>query len=789
MKAIHTKLLRDLWRLRTQVITIALVVAVGVAGFVGMFSVHESLLSARDAFYRDNRLADVFVTAKRAPVHLRDRLQAIDGVQAVQLTVQADAQIDLPGVDAPVTGRFVGLDLARTQSGRQGLNALTLVKGRWPERGNALEAVVNDRFATVRGLRPGDAVHAVLNGRRERVVLVGTAISPEYVFASRGGAPDDQTFGLWWVDGQRLEDIFDLQGAFNQAALRLHAGVPTAPVMEAVDRLLSPYGSLGAVDRHDQLSARIVEDELSQLKVLGTVLPSIFLAVAMFVLNVVLGRQVATQRSQIAALKALGYGDAAIAAHYIELALVIAGLGVAAGLALSGWIGRLTLSLYDEVFRFNQLAYATPPWLLLAATGIAALAAAAGTWAAIHQVVRLSPAQAMQPPTPPSYKATLLERLGLGRHLGPGGMMVVRNFERRPLRSLFTVGGIAAAVALQISGAFWLDAIAHVVDVQFRQVQPGNVLLSFHQPVRQDVVRALQRLPGVQRAEPLRSEPVRVIARGARVDTTLQGTVPGAQLLRVVDAQRGPIELPEHGIALSHLLARELGVGLGDTVEIEFRLWHRARATLTVSAIVNNQMGKPAYLPLAQMNRLSRDGDAVTSAALQVQPQAMPAFWAAVKQAPVIDNVFDKQATLASFEATTSRNMGVLSAILTVFAVAMAVGITYNAARIALSERAWELASLRVLGMTRAEVSALLLAPLALELLLALPLGAAAGWGLAKLLMALMSSENIEFPVIVAPATYGWAVLIVLAAGVASALVVRRRIDHLNLVAVLKVRE
>ncbi len=789
MTTLHTKLWRDLTRLRAQVLTIAVVVAIGVAGFVGMFAVHDSLRSSRDAFYADNRLADLFAGVRRAPVSLGERLRAIPGVAEVKLDVVFDAQVDLPEVVQPVTGRFIGLDLSAAQAGRQGLNALSLKQGRWPERGAQLEALVSDRFAAARQLKPGDVVHAILNGRRERIHLVGTAASPEYVFASQGGAPDDTGFGIWWIDGQRMTELFDMQGAFNQAALRLEVGVPERAVLARLDHLLEPYGSVGAVGRDRQLSAKIVSDELAQLKVMGTVLPAIFLAVAMFILNVVLSRQVATQRSQIAALKALGYTDGAIAWHYTQLALVIAGLGVVAGLGLSQLIGRGMLSLYDEVFRFNRLAYATDTTLVLLSAAIAALAAAAGTWTAIQAVVRLRPAQAMQPPAPPAYSATLLERLGLGRFLSTSARMVVRNLERRPLRAAFTVTGIALAVALQISGAFWLDAIAHIVDVQFRQVQQGDVLVNFHRPVPVTVVRDLQRLPGVLDAEVYRTEPVKVTLRGQSKDTAVMALRGNAKLMRLVDEDRGALALPAHGVVLSGLLARELGAQVGDRITLQLRLWNQRRVEVEVVDIARTMFGQLLYMNLDTFNRLAGDGDGVADAALQVDPAAMPAFWAAVKAAPGINSVFDKSSSMTEFNQRTERNMGVFSGILTLFAVAMAVGIIYNAARISLSERAWELASLRVLGMTRAEVSVLLLAELAAELLVALPLGALAGWGLATLMMRLMASDAIDFPVVIEPSTYASAALIVLAAGVASALLVRRQIDRLDLVSVLKVRE
>ena len=789
MKAIHTKLWRDFVRLRAQVVTIAMVVAIGVAGFVGMFAVHASLKASRDAFYNDNRLADVFAGVKRAPLHLRQRLAAIDGVTEVALTTAMDAQIALPGVAPPVTGRFIGLNLARAHANRQGLNKLSLKSGRWPERDGQLEALVSDRFAVARQLKPGDTVHAILNGRLEAVHIVGTAVTPEYVFASQGGAPDDEFFGIWWIDDERMATAFDLQGAFNQAALSVVPGVPLVRVMERVDQLLEPYGAIGAVGRDKQLSSKIVADELTQLKVMGTVLPAIFLVVAMFIMNVVLSRQVATQRGQIAALKALGYSDVAIGWHYIQFAFLIAGLGVVAGLGLSEAIGRGMLSLYDEVFRFNSLDYVTAPWLVGVSALIAALAATAGTWVAIHAVVTLRPAQAMQPPSPPKYRATLIERMGLGRRVSTGTLMVIRNVERRPLRALFTVVGVAMAIALQISGAFWIDAIAHIVDVQYRQVQQGDVLVNFHRPVPLSVARDLKRLPGVIDAELYRTEMVRIRFHGHTVDTGMMGIQSDARLFRLVDEQRGAVALPERGVVLSAMLAREIGARVGDRISLEFRLWNQRKTQVEVVDIAQTMFGKLVYMSLPAMTDLARDGAGAADAALQIDPLAMDTFWAAVKSAPVINSVFDKASSMESFNRTTSRNMGVFSTILTVFAAAMAVGIVYNSARISLSERAWELASLRVLGMTRAEVSVLLLAELGAELLLALPIGAVAGWALASLMMALMSSDAIDFPVVIERSTYASAALIVLAAGVASALLVRRKIDRLDLVAVLKVRE
>ncbi len=793
MLALNIKLWRDLKRLRGQVVTIALVVACGVAGFVGAFSTHASLEASRDRYYRDAAFADVFGAVRRAPLALRERIAAIDGVAAVRLDTAFDTQLDLPGVLQPLTGRIVGLAPGR----REDVNRLSLRSGRWPERAAAAEVVVNDRFATLRGLGPGSTVAALLNGRRETLRIVGTVASPEYVYATRGGGPDDEWFGVIWLDADRVASAFAMEGAFNRVALRLAPGAREAAVIDALDRLLEPYGATGAVGRDRQLSALIVDNELRQQQVLGTVLPGLFLAVAAFILNVVLARQVATQRPQIAALKALGYRNTEIAGHYMLLAVAIAAVGIVLGLVGSHWLGRGMVWMYTEVFRFDALAYRMVPEVAVAATLAVAAAAALGALAAIRSVVRLSPAQAMLPPAPPVYRRTALERLadaaarasGRVRRLAPAALMVLRNLERRPLRAALTVCGIAAAVALQVTGLFWNDTIARIVDVQFRQVQQGDLLLDFHEPVDAGVQRELLRLPGVLEAEVWRSEPVRVTAGTQAIDTALNGYAAAPRLMRVVDAERGAQALPAEGLVLSGLLARQLGVAVGDRVEVEFRLWHRRHVELPVTGVVHTMFGRQAFIALDAMNRVAGDGSGASDAALRLDPRQREAFFAAVKATPRIAAVFDKAGALESFEKTTARNIGYFTAVLTLFAVAMAVGITYNAARVALSERAWELASLRVMGTTRAEVSMLLLAELALELLVALPLGAALGWGLANGLMQAMQSDEIDFPVVVAPATYGLAALTVLATGVLSALAVRRRIDRLDLVAVLKTRE
>ena len=786
MRALDRKLLRDLRALGAQVASIALVLGCGLAGFVGCISAYSSLIASRDAYYESARFAHVFATAKRAPASVAERIRAIPGVAEAETRVVHDAQLSIAGVDPPMVARLIGVDFARLPA----MNRVTLTAGRWPEARARGEAVVNQRFLEARGLALGDAVRVLVNGRLERIRLVGTGLSPEYVYPTRGtGMPDDEWFAILWVDARALSAAFDMEGAFNSATLRLERGAPVAAVVAAVDALLEPHGAVGAVTREDQFSHQILSQEISQQKVFGTVLPAIFLLVAAFILNVVLHRQVNAQRAEIAALKALGYDSRRIAAHYLGFALAICALGIAAGLALGIWLGRGMLALYAGFFHFPVFEFVLPAWVVLAGAAACLAAALGGTLLAIRGVVSLRAAEAMRAPAPARYRPLLLERLGFAAALSPAQRMVMRNLERRPVRALVTVAGIAGSVAILISGIFWGDALDWFMDVQFNHVSRGDVQVGFVEAVPRTVRWDLARLPGVREVEVSRAIPARLEAGHRSYRTAVSGRGDDDSLSRIVDLRLRAAQPPPGGILLSSRLAARLGVVPGDALRVHFLEGRRIRAEARVAGTVRDMAGMNAWMRAPDLARLAGEADLVNAAQLLVDRREEPALLERLKEMPAAAVVIVNRTLVETFLETSARNILFFTGVLTAFAAAIAVGVVYNNARIQLAERAWELASLRVLGLTRREVSVLLLGELALEIAVAIPLGLAAGYGLAALMMALMPMEQMEFPMVIYPRTYLYAAAMVAAAGVASALVVRNRIDRLDLVAVLKTRE
>jgi putative ABC transport system permease protein len=793
MRALTRKLWRDLRLMWSQALTIAAVVASGVAGFVTTLSAVDSLSLARDRFYADAHFADVFAAVKRAPDALRERLRALPGVADVQTGTEFAVRVTLDGRPDPIVGQLVGVPRERPfrldRVLLRGVSPAVVDAGPGaPLPDGTLPAWVSEAFAAAHGLHTGDRLSALINGKQRALQVAGVALSPEWVFAGLWGMPDQRGFGVFWVDGEALDAALDMRGAFNRVAVRLAPGAREPAVIDALERTLAPYGGREAHGRSTQLSNTMLDNEIAELRLLGTLLPAIFLAVAAFLLNVVVSRLVATQREQIAALKALGYPNRAIAAHYLQLVGVIVAIGLVVGVALGKALGAAMLGLYDAFFRFPRFDHVLAPSRVLVSAGLVVATAVIGTLSAIGASVRLSPAEAMRPPAPARYRPMLMERLGI-RRLGTVARMIVRQLERRPWRSALAVAGVAAAVAIVVLGNFFRDAIEVIVDTQFHVAQRNDLAVWTIDALPAAAGRGLARLPGVTGVEAARFVEVALVNGHRRERTTLRGYAADPQLYRIVDADGRTHAPGRGGVVLTDRLADKLALRVGDRVRVEV-LEGRARTLwLPVDATVREMMGLNAYMERGALNRALDDGDLATAFVIAVERGAEDGVLAATRRMPAVAGAFSKATMLRNMQELSARNIRVMSTVLTLFAVVIAVGVVYNNARIALAERAWELASLRVLGFTRAEVSGLLLGELALVIGVALPVGMGLGWWLVHVLTASLASDQFFFPVVVRPRTYALAGLAVVAAGVASALIVRRRIDRLDMVAALKTRE
>jgi putative ABC transport system permease protein len=787
LRAIDRKLLRDAWRMRGQVIAIALVIIAGVSTYVSMISVMDTLEGTLVKYYADYRFADGFASVRRAPESTIERVRTVPGVAQVQSRVTAGVNLEIAGFAEPVAGLIVSIP----DTSEPRLNRLFMTAGRLVEPGREEEVVLNETFAEAHGLRPGDALTAVINGRRRTLKIVGIALSPEFLMQVQPGTlfPDPERFGVLWMGRSALAAAYDMEGAFNDLAFTLAPGASIASVIGRVDLILEPYGGQGAYPRKDQPSNQLIQSELSQLRGMATLLPAVFLAVAAFLLHIVISRLITLQREQIAILKAFGYPDFDIGMHYLKLVLLIAVMGTAVGTALGAWLGQAMGELYLEFYRFPYLDYELRWQVVLTAGALTCGASMAGVIRAILRAVKLPPAEAMRPAPPAQFRPTFVERFGMQRLFDQPTRMILRSLERQLAKASLTIIGIASSCAILIMGLFWTDVIAHIVHVQFGIAQREHLSITFIEPQSTAAMHELRSLPGVIHAEPFRAAPVRLRNEHRSYDAAIQGFPEDATLRRLIDTELENIPIPAEGIVLTTRLAEILGLVPGDEVTVEVREGARRTRNVVVASLAEQYLGVGAFMNIDAANRLIGGGQTVSGAFLMIDSRFEDQLNSALRARPRVASIVSQDRAIDSYLETSAESLLVFTFILSLFAGVIAFGVVYNSVRISLSERDRELASLRVLGFTRGEVGYILLGEIVVLVLVAIPLGFILGAGACTWAVSALESDLFSFPVVLGRGTFAMSAVVVLAATFVSSLMARHQLNRLDLVGVLKSRE
>lgn len=782
------KLLRDLGRMKGQVFAVSLVMACGLAMMIMTRSLILTLESTRDAYYQQYALADVFGSLKRAPLSMADRVAELPGVSAVEARVAVEVTLDLPWLSEPATGHIISLP---EDGSEPKLNKVFLRKGRMPEPDARREVVVGEAFALENGLGPGDSLVAVINGHRETLQICGIGLSPEFVFEARAGEtlPDHRRFSVIWMNYRALAVAYNLDGAFNDITLDLAPGAPADPVIAQMDLLLAPYGAGGAYTRKDQASAQRLDDELRVLHSLAVAYPLVFLSVAAFMVNAVLARIVRLQREQIAQMKALGYSSRQVGAHYLKFVFVIGILGTVIGGIAGRFMGGGLVNLYTIFFRFPSLEFRMDYGALGLALGISAGASMIGVLSVVWQAVKLPPAEAMRPEPPADFKPSLFERIGLTRFFSPTFRMALRNIERRPWQAVFTAAGLALATGLMVLPGAMSDSIDYLLTFQWNRQQRQDAAVFLVEPASGKGFHDLEHLPGVIRAEPVRSVRTRLRFAHHQRKLAITGIAPGSDLNRLLDEQGAPIIMPEEGLIMSKKLAEVIGARIGDLVQVEVMEGRRPVLSIPIRGLVTDFAGVAAYMDIRALRRLMKEGDTINGAYLAIDHSRWDEFMREVKDTPRAAVVMVKRDQLESFRKTTAQSIGLIRKLYFVLAVIVAFGVVYNSARIALSERSRELATLRVVGFRLGEVRGVLLGELGILVLCALPGGLLFGKGLAMFIMASFSTETVRMPIVIESSTYSVAIGVVLTAAALSFALVSRMLSKLDLVGVLKARD
>lgn len=787
MRPLNLKLLRDLKTMKGQVIAVGMVMACGLAVMIMARSLVLSLEVALEDYYRNHHFAEAFADLKRAPNSLRGRLAEISGVGLVETRVASPLILDIPGMKMPADGMVYSLAEDRPQL----LNQLYLRRGRMPDPVGRREVVVSEAFANAHGFMPGDSLEVTIYGSRERLRIVGIGLSPEFVYELRpGGAlPDSERFGVFWMNERELSAALNMSGAFNNVVLDLAPGANLKQVLEELDTLLKPYGGQVAYGRREHASARQIDDRIEVLKGISIVFPAVFLSIAIFMTSAAMTRLVRLQREQIAQLKALGYGTWDIGSHYMKFALAMVLIGSLLGIMVGLWLGNNETIVYRRFFQFPLLEF-YPDWgVILFGCMLAALACMIGVSGAVWQAVRLPPAEAMRPEPPAKFRKSFLERLKIHHMVSTTMLMALRNLERKPWQSFFTMLGLSLAAAIPIIPGAVRDGIAYVMEFEWGLAQRQDATINLIEHGSYAVWTEIQGFPGVMASEVFRKVPGHIHHGHIHRRVGVTGVTDEAQLSRLIDRTGKALSLSGEGVWLSDKLAEILKVEVGDRVRLEVLEGRRPVHDLRVVGTVTDYAGLGVYMNIEFLRRLMREGQTISGVHVSIDPLHWDDFVTRVKESPRIRSLAVTAASRQSYQETTGDMLDIMQVIYLTFAVIVAFGVVYNSARIALSERSRDLATLRVIGFLPHQVAGVLIGELAILTLLALPIGFYMGGVLAGLIVHALDTESVRIPLVLEPSVYALSLLVILISSSISFAVVSRRIHLLNMLGVLNAKD
>ena len=791
-RALYRKLGRDVRQRKWALAALAIIIGVGVSCYVGMAAVYRDLDGSRERYYRDYRLADFSVDLKRAPASAVDAAAEMPNVRSVRGRVSLEVSIDLGNTPEPISGRAISMPRER----RPVLNDVLIRSGTWFSGRDEREVIINDAFARANGLVPGSRIKVLMLDKQHDLLVVGTAMSPEFVYlmSSSGGlAPDPKMFGVLYLTEDFLQKSSDLDGAYNQLIGTAYDGSRPAleDTLKFIEGKLDEYGVANTTPAEDQPSVRFLSEELVGLEATARILPVVFLVVAALVLNVLTTRMVAQQRTVIGLLRAIGYGAGDIIRHYLAYGALVGIAGAVIGIAAGTWMQIAMGIMYRQFFALPKIEAHFYPGVLLTGLAVSLVFAVSGTARGAWLAVRLEPAEAMRAPAPEAGHRVLAERAGfLWRALPFRWKMITRAIFRNRFRSSVSVFSGLVSTALVFAALNNYGALGYMIDYEFERTARQDFTVSLRDAVGEGGVREVADLPGVTAVEP-QLEVVSDLSNGPftkRVAVT--GMASGNRLHTPLNAAGKPIVVAEEGLVLTRKLADILSVREGARLELRPLVGRRLRVEAPVVSVVDTYLGLSAYADITYLSRLVGEEWASNEIlGRSAGGSARGSFFAALKEMPKMLGVSQRSRSLKLINDTMEGSLGTFIFIMVLFSGIIAVGSMLNTALVSLSEREREVGSLRVLGYTPQQVLQLFAGEGFVLNAIGIAVGLVAGVGLAKLLSMAYYTELYRFPMVV----YKWqfavsAALMIVFFGVAQ-YIIYRMILALKWLDVLKSKE
>ncbi len=783
MKKLDKRLLRTIRESKGQFISLTIVVIVALIVYVSFSMVADQLYNSIYQYYGETNFAHIFVDVNRVPGNVVDDLLSIDGIDQVQGRVVSDVPLRVEDPNEKVNVRIVSVPSNENQ-----INSLFVLEGEELRPGTRTTSVLQ-QFFIGRDMEIGDTLRPYIGGTEYSLEVVAEVGNPEYIYLMENEQtllPDEKGFGVIYVPEEFAQSALGFQGSYNNVIVTIDESQENRIdiIADDIEDRLERFGIRSIVTREDHLSHSVMIQEVDSLKLMSQSMTIIFLLVASVVISIMLSRIVRKDRIGIGVLKGLGYGNTQILMHYVKYSIAIGLTGSLIGILFSIPISRSLVELYIQymnipLFRSvidnNYLIYGT---LLTTAFCVAA-----GLFGA-RSVLQISPADAMRPETPRTGKRMWIESFqAFWKRMTFSWKMVLRNISRTKRRAFFLVIGIALTFAVTMVPVFMSTVWDTLFERQYSQLQKMDYSIEFTRPLDIKVIPELQKLTQIDYIEPKvelpfelaegwRKEIVNVI--GIRRDTIMYG-------FRTTSGRE--IELPEKGIVLTDILARQLHAGPGDTISINSVLPGVSEKTIEVKAVVEQYFGKNAYMDIEQMYEIIEEKNIATGA-LAFTDWNITQDLRDVQNISAINTVQDLRATMEEYMDLIIASMGALM----LFGGILGFAIVYNITIVSISERIMEFSSLRVLGFDKKEIFKLVTRENALMTVFGLILGMPLGYSMCKGIADAVSTDMYTIPAIIEPFVYLYSAVATVVFVIVAQMATYKKIKDLNFIDALKNR-
>ncbi len=780
MKKLDLRLLRMIKASKGQFISVVVIIMVALSIFISFSTTAVNMRNGIDYYYEETKLSHIHVQLMRIPQSALDQIESIEGVTDVQGRVTFDVPLKTDDEEEKVRIRIISLPEGGGKVNRlysdETLDEIA--------QGNA---ILIRQFAEARNITPGNIIQPYINGREHSLKVTGVASSSEFVYLMENEQtmmPAPEKFGVVYVTEEFAQSVYGYKGSYNELLIRVKDEDMIDDVSEELEERLDKYGVKRIIKREDQLSHKILSQELMGLDTMAAAIPILFLVVAGIIISIVLSRIVSNDRMSIGVLKALGYGNMDVLFHYLKYALFIgltgSALGILIGLSLAGVLSELYAMFFEIPLLKVDIQYI---YIIYSLILTSLFCIASGLMGARH-VLGIMPADSMRPEPPKSGKHIFIEKITfIWSRLSFSWKMVIRNIVRMKRRFVFLVMGLAMAFAINTVPVFMWDSATGMFYIQFGQFQKMDYIIGLAKPMSEDVIYDIKGLMKDGKLEPRIEYPFEIRNGWKKMNASIIGVPRDTKFYEFRNEYDKEVTLPERGIFITEYMAKALNIKKGDHVRVKNFIPGKDDMDFEVKEIIKQYLGANAYMDIEHMRETLTEKNMITGVAASSKEDLKTKLEDA-KNISSISSIDDMTKTFEEYIDIMLLSINIMM----LFGGVLGFALIYNSTIISIAERRMELAALRVMGFDKKEIFWMLAKENSMITFIAILLGIPVGIGMIQSMADAFNTELYSLPIIITPRTFVMAGLSTILFAAIAQLAALKKIHNINFIDALKSR-